>query len=97
MTETVPVTYTVIGVERVHGTGKLVGLAIVEIDVAGVIVTLQGVQVVREPDGALSCKPPSFRHPKSGRWLAAVVLPSTLAEAIGHEVVKWWAQDASDG
>lgn len=95
MAETVPVTFTVIGVERVQGTGRLIGLAIVELDFAGVILTLQGVQVVRELNGSLSCKPPVFRHPKTGRWLAAVVLPPTLAEAIGHEVVSWRAEEIS--
>ena len=88
MSETVPVTYTVLGFEQVQGAGRLVGLAIVEVDLAGVVLTLQGAQVVREADGSLTCKAPTFRHPRTGGWLPAVVLPPELRDAIGREVVK---------
>jgi hypothetical protein len=65
--ETVPVTFTLDGIERVQGAGRLVALAIVTLDVAGgVEITLQGVQVRRRADGGLECSPPTFRHPRTG-------------------------------
>ncbi len=38
------VSFSVAGVELVHGRGDLVGLAIVELNVSGVAMTLQGFQ-----------------------------------------------------
>lgn len=83
--DTVPVRFEVKAVERVLDRGALVGLAIVDIDIAGVELTLQGVQIVREA-GGLSIRSPVFRHPRSGRWLPGVLLPPELAEAIRAEV-----------
>lgn len=85
--ETVPVRFTVLGVEPVRGTGRLVGLAVVDVDLAGVVLTLQGVQLVRDPAGRLTCRAPVWRHPVSGRWVPAVVLPPELSEAIAAEVL----------
>ncbi len=84
--ERIAVTITVLGVERVRDKGQLIGLAIVELDVAGVVITLQGVQVLRSPDGSLSCRPPQFRR-ANGAWTPAIVLPPDLAEALGAEVI----------
>jgi hypothetical protein len=75
MSETVAVTDEVLGIEAVQGAGRLVGLATVQIVVEGLVLTLQGVQAVRERDGTLSCSAPVFRPPRTGRWLPAVVLP----------------------
>ncbi|UFN48911.1 hypothetical protein LPC08_23425 [Roseomonas sp. OT10] len=86
--ETVPVRYEVKGLEAVRGAGRLAGLAVVDVEIAGGLLTLQGVQVVRETDGSLTCKAPVFRHPRDGRWLPAVVLPPELRDAIGQEVVE---------
>ena len=58
--EHVTVTMTVLGVEQVRNRGPLIGLAIVELDIAGVIITLQGVQLLRLPDGSLACRSRSF-------------------------------------
>ncbi len=84
--ERVTVTITVVGVEQVHGKGSLIGLAIVELDIAGVVLTLQGVQVLRSPDGSLTCRSPQFRR-SNGMWTSAAVLPPDLAEALGAEVL----------
>lgn len=84
--ETVPVNLEVIGVEAVRDRGALVGLAIVELDVAGVVMTLQGVQVVQTAAG-IAVRSAVFRHPKSGKWLPGVLLPPELASAIAAEVV----------
>lgn len=90
--ETVPVTYTLRGVERVRGAGRLVALAVVELDVMGVAITLQGVQVVRTAAGAVECRAPVWRHPHTGKWLPAALLPPDLAEAIAAEVLEASAQ-----
>ena len=84
--ERVLVRFTVIGVEQVRDRGPLIGLGIVELDVAGVVFTLQGVQVLRQPDGSLICRSPQFRRP-NGTWTSAVVLPPELADALGIEVL----------
>lgn len=88
--ETVPVRFEVLGVERVD-RGRLVALANVLVDVAGVELTLQGVQVVREADGVV-VRAPAFRHPRDGRWLPAVLLPPELRDAIGAEVLSGMSQ-----
>jgi len=84
--ERVTVTLTVVGVEQVHGKGSLIGLAIVELDIAGVVLTLQGVQVLRLPDGTLTVRSPQFRR-SNGTWTSAAVLPPDLAETLGTEVL----------
>ncbi|MFC7552648.1 hypothetical protein ACFQU7_10855 [Pseudoroseomonas wenyumeiae] len=87
MSETQTVRYEVLGIEPVRGAGKLVALAVVEVEVEGVTFTLQGVQVRQEAAGPV-CQAPVFRHPKDGRWLPAVVLPPALADAIAVEVLE---------
>ncbi len=85
--ERVTVTVTVLGVEQVRGKGPLIGLAIVELDIAGVVITLQGVQVLRLPNGSLACRSPQFRR-VNGAWTSAAVLPADLSEAVGAEVIS---------
>ena len=87
MSETATVTFTLVGTERVRDKGKLIGLANVEVEWGGIAFTLQGITVVRESDGSISCLAPRFRHP-GGRWLPGVVLPPTLIKAIGNEVLQ---------
>lgn len=77
----------VLGLEPVRGAGRLIGLAIVRLELDGVELTLQGVQVVRIPAG-LSVQAPRFRHPRDGRWLPCLVLPDELREAIGAQVLE---------
>ena len=86
--ETIAVEYTLRGVERISGAGRLLALAIVDLDVAGVVLTLQGVRVMQRPDGSRSCEAPVWRHPASGRWLPAVILPPALAQALADEVLS---------
>ena len=66
--------FTVVGFEWVRGKGRLAGLADVRIEIEGVVLLLQGVRVLREPDGGLACQEPRFRHP-DGRWMPVAVLP----------------------
>jgi len=84
--ERITVIMTVMGVEQVRDKGALIGLAIVELDIAGVVIVLQGVQVLRLPNGSLACRSPQFRR-ADGAWTSAAVLPPDLAEALGAEVL----------
>jgi hypothetical protein len=87
-TETVDIIYRVIGVEPVRGAGRLIGLAIVEIEIAGVVIRLQGVQIRRRSYGRVDRQPSMWRNPRTGQWLPAVVLPPELAEALAAEVLS---------
>ena len=87
MSETILVEFTVRGIKPVHGRGALVALVMVELDIAGVVFTLQGVRVVETPGGGLECRAPVWRHPGRGAWLPGVLLPPELAEAMAHEVL----------
>ena len=83
-----PVSFTVIGVERVHGRGKLVGIAIVEIDVGGIVLTLQGVQVLKVPGArTLTCSAPMFRNPRDGQWIPSVLFPPELTGPLEDELL----------
>ena len=87
MSETAIVNVAVLAFEPVRGPVGMVGLAIVEVEVAGVALVLQGVRVLRDGNGGLACQPPVFRHP-SGRWLPALLMPPELTAAIGAEVLS---------
>jgi hypothetical protein len=51
--DTVPVTYRLLNVERIHGAGKLIGLATIELDIYGIALVLQGAQIRRSSMNAL--------------------------------------------
>lgn len=85
MSETVGVTYEVLGVERVRDAGSLIGLAQVEVTIAGVAIVLQGVQVRRRPDGKLECLCPQWR--RNGNPLPCLLLPPELSAALASEVL----------
>lgn len=87
MSETTSVSIEVLGVEPSRGTGRLIGLAIVRIEVAGVEMTLQGVRVELSAAG-LTVHSPTFRHPRDGRSLPALLLPPELTAAIGAQVLE---------
>ena len=91
--ETSVVSFAVTGFEWVGGKGRLAGLADLRIGIEGVVLLLQGVRVLREPDGRLECEEPRFRHP-DGRWVQAAVLPPELSDAIAVAVLAL-AGDAS--
>jgi len=88
--DTIPVEFTVRQIEAVHGRGALVALATVDVSVCGVDITLQGVQVVQAPSGALDCRAPVFKDPSRGVWLPGVLLPPELAKAMGVDVLEAW-------
>jgi stage V sporulation protein G len=84
---TATVTFVVTGLQRVVGAGRLVALATVEIDLEGVVVLVQGVQVIRKR-GRISSQAPRFRNPQTGAWMPAVILPDELGAAIERELQR---------
>lgn len=86
--ETIPVAFTVLGIDRTPAAGRLVALANVELDVCGIVLTLQGVRIVRAPGGGLACEAPTWRHPTRGDHLPALVLPPALRDALAAEVFE---------
>jgi len=88
--DTVSVTATVLSIKRVD-SGRLLALASVEILIAGVAFTLQGVRVVRTGPRSRGVASPSCRV-ANGRLAAAVALPPELARAIADVVLD--AHDA---
>jgi stage V sporulation protein G len=79
------VTFTVTGIERIHGAGRLVALATVEIELDGVILLVQGLRVMRGRN-IITTQAPQFRDPRTGAWTPAVVLPNELGRAIAREL-----------
>jgi hypothetical protein len=79
------VTFTVTGLERIEGHGRLLALATLEIEFDGVRLGLQGVQVIRRGK-RITTQAPRFRNPKTGVWAPAVILPDELGAAIAQEV-----------
>lgn len=61
--ETETVTFSVVGVERVLGRGELVGLAIVELTLHGIAITVQGIKIRRLAGDRITVTLPDFRHP----------------------------------
>lgn len=86
LTDTSSVRFEVRSIEWAN-SGRLVALATVAIDIEGVELVLQGIQIMREPDGTWTVRAPRWRHPGSGKWVPAVVLPDELQDAIGVEVL----------
>jgi hypothetical protein len=82
---TATVTFVVTGLERINGAGRLVGLATVEVDLEGVVVVIQGVQVIRDRR-RITTQAPRFRDPRTGAWTPAVILPDELGVAIAAEL-----------
>ena len=79
------VTFTVTGLERIEGHGRLLALAALEIEFDGVTLGLNGVQVIRRGK-RIATQAPRFRNPKTGVWAPAVVLPDELGVAIAREI-----------
>ncbi len=94
VTDTSAVCFEIREIERVHGTGRLVALAIVVIDIEGVEFVLQGVQILRGVGGGWVVRGPVWRHPGSSKWVPAVVLPDELRNAIATEVMARISPDA---
>jgi hypothetical protein len=79
------VTFTITGLERIEGHGRLLALATLEIEFDGVTLGVHGVQVIRRGK-RIATQAPRFRNPKTGVWAPAVILPDELGAAIAQEV-----------
>lgn len=86
MSDSVPVTYRMLGIELVN-SGRVLALAAVNLEVSGVEVALQGVQIARNTSGGLDVKAPRWRHPRTGQWVPCLLLPPELTAALGAEVL----------
>lgn len=84
--DAIAVEFTVSNIRHVHDAGRLLALATVTIELAGIEIALNGVQVRRLPNGKLRCQAPQFRT-HTGTWEPAVTMPEELEEAIGREVL----------
>ena len=79
------VTVTVTDVERVEGAGRLIALAVIELELDGVALVVQGVRVVRQSN-RIATEAPRFRDPRTGQWVPALILPDEFGRAIAREV-----------
>ncbi len=90
MRRTTPVRIAV-RLERVERGGVL-ALACVEISIAGVPITLQGLRLRRGLDGLMTVELPMFDHPTGGR-LTHIGLHDDLARGVVEEVVAAWERE----
>ena len=81
------VTVTTLRIDPTPACGRLLAQAMVEIEVAGCSILLQGVRVIARPDGSKAVEAPTYRG-RDGRWLPAVVLPVEIAEAVSDMVFE---------
>jgi hypothetical protein len=82
---TVPVTVTVLQIDRISA-GKLLALASVEIEIAGVSLEMRGLRVIRTAPGRVGVEPPCYRG-ATGAAVPAVILPEELSAAIANAVL----------
>ena len=78
-------------IERIERGGVL-ALATVEISIAGVPITLQGLKVRRGLDGIMSIELPMFDHPSGGRF-PCIGLFDDLARGVVDEVIAAWERE----
>lgn len=83
--ETVPVNVTVLKVEPVAGSRRLLGLAEVEIDIDGVVIGVHGLRVVSLGPLELGVEAPTWRSGATPR--PAISLPAELKAAIADVVL----------
>ncbi len=83
--ETVAVSATVLRIKRADA-GRLLALAEVEIEIAGIAFTLHGVRVIRTGPRS-RCVAAPFCRVAGGRLADAISLPPELSAAIGNAVL----------
>ena len=84
LADTTPVTFTVSNARAV-ASKTIFALVDIDVQVAGIIFGIMGVQARREPDGQTSIRLPTFKD-SGGTWRPAIRLPDEvrlpLAEAV---------------
>jgi hypothetical protein len=93
MSRTTPVQLAV-QIERIERGGVL-ALAHVEISIAGVPITLQGLKVRRGLDGVMTIELPMFDHPSGARF-PCIELHDDLALGVVGEVIAAWARISTE-
>ena len=78
--ETVPATVTVLRLDRASA-GRLLAFAALEIEIAGIVIGIEGVRVLRTGPHSRGVAPPTFRGP-TGESVPSVILPDELRRAI---------------
>ncbi len=81
---------TLIGIDHTAGAGGLVGTAEVELVVAGVGITIRGVQLVRISPTRIEVRSPA--HRRAGEWHGSIVLPPEIADAVTDLVLAAWRE-----
>jgi stage V sporulation protein G len=77
---------TVLSVTPVHA-GKLFALALVEVDIDGVQITIHSIRAVHVADPVgTRIELPQYRNP-NGRWQTAITLPEEVRGPIGDAVL----------
>jgi stage V sporulation protein G len=86
MTDSVPVTVTILDMQPVH-RGRLLALATVEVEIEGVVFVINGVQLTRitNPKEGAAVDLPRYRD-AAGEWRQAITLPDELRGPIGDAV-----------
>jgi hypothetical protein len=95
MSRMTPVHVTVIHLEPVQ-RGCVLALAAVEISIAGIPVTLQGLKLRRGLDGRLSVELPMYERP-NGERVTCIGLYDDLARGVVDEVAAAWERRAAIG
>lgn len=88
MTETLTVSYRVMGVEAVRRASAVKALATVLLEISGIEILLQGITVRRQGKSGVMVEVPQFRHPDTGEWLPCIALPDEVGAAIAEEVLE---------
>src|SRR5947208_6741232 len=92
--DTVPVTATVLQIQRVEAD-RLLALADIELQVAGLAIGLRGIRVIRTAvPGVVAVEAPCYRR-RDGVLAPAVTLPEELAAAIAGAVLDEFALSRS--
>jgi hypothetical protein len=88
MSETTSVQIVVSPLTRAYGKGRLKFTTVVELEIASIAITLQGVAVVSDQRGKLTVTMPQSKHPTTGVSYPAIALPIELHRCIEVEVLS---------
>jgi hypothetical protein len=81
-TASVPIEVTIIGHEAVKHRGTLIAWAIIDVDIAGVVIRLQGVEIHQSRLGRLTIAAPQFRAANGVRHAAVLMPPEVMRTAL---------------
>jgi hypothetical protein len=77
-TARVPIELTIIAHEAVRNRGTLLALVVVDVDIAGVVIRLQGVEIHRSKLRKLTIAAPQFRAANGKRHPAVLMPPDVM-------------------